>query len=166
MDQRLIRGREDYLRFQTPVLERPLEIAGRVRARLFIASDAPDTDFVVKLIDVHPDGYEALMLDGVLRTRYRLGLDREVFLQAGRPVEIEVDLWSTALVFNRGHRIAVHVSSSNNPRFDPNPNTGKATRADDEKRVASNTIFFGDAMPSRITLPVTRELREPVEDES
>lgn len=157
MDQREIPARQDYLRFYGPVLERPLEIVGRVQADLFVSSDAPDTDFAVKLVDVYPDGYEALILDGIIRVRYRKGLDREDFLEPGQVVPISVDLWSTALVVNRGHRIGVHVTSSNDPRFDPNPNTRAALRFGDEKRVARNTLHLGGRTPSRILLPVTRE---------
>lgn len=156
MDQRVIKDRKDYLRFATAPLAQPIEVAGRVRADLWVSSDAPDTDFAVKLVDVYPDGYEALILDGILRARYREGIDREVFLEPETIVAVEIDLWSTAIVFNRGHRIALHVTSSNNPRFDPNPNTGKPARADKETRVARNTIHHDSARPSRLLLPVVR----------
>jgi hypothetical protein len=155
MDQRAIAGRQDYLRFATEPLDAPLEVIGRVRAELFVDSDAPDTDFAVKLVDVYPDGYEALLLDGILRARYREGFDREVFLEPGKVVRVKVDLWSTAVIFNRGHRIAVHVTSSNDPRFDPNPNTGKPLRSSPERRVARNTVHHDAAHPSGILLPVT-----------
>jgi len=154
LDQRLVGKRDDYFRFQTGKLERPLEIGGRVTCELFVESNAADTDFVAKLVDVYPDGYEALVLDGIIRTRYREGLDQELPLVKGKVVSVGVDLWSTAYAFNKGHRIAVHVTSSNDPRFDPNPNTGKAQRADQETRVANNTVHFSARYPSRILLPV------------
>ena len=78
------------------------------------------------------------------------------FMKKGEVYKFKIDLWSTSLVFNKGHRIAVHVSSSNDPRFDPNPNTGKPLRADAETRVANNTIYFDKAHPSRILLPVVK----------
>ena len=74
----------------------------------------------------------------------------------GEVAQLRIDLWSTANVFNRGHRIAVHVSSSNDPRFDPNPNTGKPLRADGETRVARNTVHHSAVYPSRIVLPIVR----------
>jgi hypothetical protein len=156
MDQREIGEREDYLRFVGEPLEEPLEVIGRIYVDLYVESDAPDTDFAAKLVDVYPDGYEALLLDGILRARYREGMDKEVFLKAGEVAPLRIDLWSTAVVFNRGHRLAVHVTSSNDPRFDPNPNTGKALRADPETRVARNTVHHDAAHPSRVLLPVTR----------
>ncbi len=154
MDQRKIQDRKDYLRFQSEVLKEPVAIAGRVTADLFISSDAPDTDFAVKLVDVYPDGYEALILDGILRTRYRKGLKEPVMLSPGKVEPITVDLWSTALVFNKGHRIAVHITSSNDPRFDPNPNTGDPLRANKKTRIANNSVHFGGVEASRIVLPV------------
>lgn len=154
LDQRKISGRDDYLRFATEPLEQPVEVVGRVSVDLFVSSDAPDTDFVAKLVDVYPDGYEALIADGILRARYREGLDREVPLEEGVVVPVQIDLWSTAIVFNKGHRIAVHITSSNDPRFDPNPNTGQPLRANKETRPASNTIYFGPDHPSRLLLPV------------
>lgn len=156
LDQREIGERPDYLRFATEPLEAPTEVAGRIHVDLVISSDAPDTDFAVKLVDVYPDGYEALLTDGIIRTRYREGIDREVFLSPGEAVDVRIDLWSTAAVFGRGHRIAVHVTSSNDPRFDPNPNTGKPLRSGSEKRIAKNTIHHDAKRLSKVLLPVTR----------
>jgi len=73
MDQRAIPARADYLRFSTPVLDRDVVIAGPVKVELFGATDGPDTDFMAKLVDVYPDGYEALVLDAPIRARYRHG---------------------------------------------------------------------------------------------
>jgi hypothetical protein len=78
-------------------------------------------------------------------------------MQPGEVARVRIDLWSTAIVFNTGHRIALHISSSNDPRFDPNPNTGHPQRADDETRVAHNTIHFAKRYPSRLLLPVIRQ---------
>jgi predicted acyl esterase len=153
-DQTSLESRPDVLVFTTEVLEAPLEVTGRIKSRLFVASDCPDTDFTVKLTDVYPDGRSMLVTDGILRTRFRESFTDEKVLQPGEIVEIEVDLWSTSLVFNRGHRIRVAVSSSNAPRFDPNPNTGHAFRVDEESRVATNTVYFSEKCPSRIELPV------------
>ena len=95
-----------------------------------------------------------LVTDGIIRARHRVGFDREDFLQPGEVYELTVDLWSTSLIFNRGHKIRVAISSSNSPRFDPNPNTGKPFRADDETKTAANTVHFAPQYPSRIVLPV------------
>ena len=85
----------------------------------------------------------------------------ESFLEPGQVYELTVDLWSTSLVFNRGHRIRVAVSSSNSPRFEANPNTGKPFRADKETRVAKNTLHLSSKYPSRIVLPVHQATTDP-----
>jgi predicted acyl esterase len=153
-DQRKVESREDVAVFSTDVLAEPTEVTGRVTAKLFVSSDCPDTDFTVKLTDVYPDGRSMLVTDGVLRARFRESFEHEKPLEPGKVYELTVDLWSTSLVFNRGHKIRVAVSSSNAPRFDPNPNTGHVFRADKEKRVATNTVYFAKEYPSRIVLPV------------
>ncbi|MGH9856104.1 MAG: CocE/NonD family hydrolase, partial [Blastocatellia bacterium] len=148
--------RKDMLKFVTAPLEAPIEVTGHVTVELWAESDCPDTDWMAKLVDVYPDGTERLVLDSALRARFREGFDREVFMKKGEVYKFKIDLWSTSLIFNKGHRIAVHISSSNDPRFDPNPNTGKPMRADGETRVATNTIHHSLAHPSRILLPVVK----------
>src|SRR5262249_60045225 len=120
--------------------EAPLEVTGRISARLYVSSDCRDTDFTVKLTDVYPDGRSMLVTDGIIRARFRESFDREKLLEPGEVVEVPVDLWSTALVFNKGHRLRIAVSSSNAPRFDPNPNTGDSFRADSDCCCAPNTL--------------------------
>jgi putative CocE/NonD family hydrolase len=120
---------------------------------LYAATDGPDTDFMVKLVDVYPDGYEAVVLDNPIRARFRYGRnpEDEQLMTPGLPAKFEIDLWHTAITFEKGHRIAVHVTSSNYPRFDVNPNTGVPAM---ESRVATNTIFHDAQRPSAIVLPV------------
>jgi putative CocE/NonD family hydrolase len=161
MDQRRVEKRPDVLLFTTDELSEPVEVTGRLSATLFVSSDCPDTDFTVKLCDVYPDGRSMLVTDGVLRARYHKGFEKESFLEPGQVYELSVDLWSTSLVFNKGHRIRVAVSSSNSPRFEANPNTGRPFRADKETRVAKNTLHLSLKYPSRITLPVPKAADEP-----
>ncbi|MEK6299661.1 MAG: CocE/NonD family hydrolase [Acidobacteriota bacterium] len=154
MDQRAAGDRKDILKYVTPVLASPVEITGRITVELWAESDCPDTDWMAKLVDVYPDGTERLVLDSALRARFREGFDREVLMKKGEVYKFTLDLWSTSLIFNKGHRIAIHVTSSNDPRYDPNPNTGKKMRADDETRVATNAIHHDKHHPSRVLLPV------------
>ncbi len=153
MDQRAVGERADYLRFQTEPLADDVAIAGPVTMELYAATDGPDTDFMVKLVDVYPDGYEAVVLDNPIRARFRYGREPkdEALMTPGMPAKFEIDLWHTAITFEKGHRIAVHVTSSNFPRFDVNPNTGVPAM---ESRVATNTIYFDKDRPSAIILPV------------
>jgi predicted acyl esterase len=154
MDQRRVEKRPDVLLFSTDELSEPIEVTGRISAMLFVSSDCPDTDFTVKLCDVYPDGRSMLVTDGILRARYHKSFEKESLLEPGHVYEINVDLWSTSLVFNKGHRIRVAVSSSNSPRFEANPNTGRAFRSDKDTRVARNTVHLSLKYPSRIVLPV------------
>ncbi|MFP5262197.1 MAG: CocE/NonD family hydrolase [Blastocatellia bacterium] len=154
MDQRAVGDRKDLLKYATSALAAPVEVTGRVAVELWAESDAPDTDFMAKLIDVYPDGTERLVLDSAVRARFREGFDREVFMKRGEVYRFTIDLWSTSIIFNKGHRIAIHVTSSNDPRFDPNPNTGKPLRADGDTRIATNAIHHDRAHPSRVLLPV------------
>ena len=157
MDQRAIPARQDYLRFQTPVLDKDVVIAGPVKVELYGATDGPDTDFMAKLVDVYPDGYEALVLDAPIRARYRAGRmpDDVKMMTPGAPEELVIDLWSTALTFEKGHRIALHVTSSNSPRFEVNPNTGEAPGQHALKpRMATNSVYMDAAHPSALVLPV------------
>jgi len=154
MDQTKVESRPDVLLFTTEPLAEPLEVTGRIFAKLYVSSDCPDTDFAVKLCDVYPDGRSMLVTDGILRARHRHSFEKEEFLSPGEVYELSVDLWSTSLVFNKGHRIRVAVSSSNSPRYDPNPNTGRPFRSDKETRVANNTLVVSKEHPSCIILPV------------
>jgi len=136
------------------VLDAPVEVTGRLTVRLFASSTAKDTDFTGKITDVYPDGRSMLVADGILRARFRQGFDREVLMQPGKTYEFAIDLQSTSLIFNRGHRIRVAISSSNAPRFDPNPNTGDPWRANDSKLPAEQTIRLGGKQASHVVLPV------------
>jgi hypothetical protein len=162
-DLRPIESRPDVLVFSTDVLKQPVEVTGRIRAELAISSDCPDTDFAVLLSDVYPDGRSMLVTDGILRARFRKSFEKEELLEPAKKYDLTVDLWSTSLVFNKGHKIRALVTSSNAPRFDPNPNTGHEFRADKETRVANNTIYVSPCDNSRIVLPIVDEstLKEP-----
>lgn len=156
VDQRPIGQRADYLKFQTPPLEKDIAVAGNVLANLWASTDGVDTDFMVKLVDVYPDGYEAIVLDSAIRTRYRRGRlpDQVAMMTPGAPEQLAIDLWDTMITFEKGHRIAVHVTSSNSPRFDVNPNTGENPGPNAKTRVAKNTVFMESGKPSSIELPI------------
>jgi len=156
-DQRDLEQRPDVVTFTTAPLDEPLEVTGRLTARLFVISDRIDTDFAVKLTDVYPDGRSMNIADGLARARLRKGLDRLVPLTPGEMAFVEVDLWSTSMVFNKGHRIRVAVTSSSYPRFDLNPNTGWPDWPMGPTLIAHNQILCGQVTPSCIVLPVVRQ---------
>jgi len=152
--------RRDVLVFSTPPLARDVEVTGTVEVHLWAASSALDTDFTAKLIDVYPpnpdypDGYELNIGDSIIRARYRDNRERPELLEPGRPYEFTITLYPTSLVFKRGHRIRLHVSSSNFPRFDVNPNTGGPLGLDQARQTATQTVFHDAGRPTRVILPI------------
>lgn len=145
-------ARPDVLSFETEPLADDLTIIGPVTVRLRVSTDAPDTDFTAKLIDVHPPspdyprGYAMILSDGIFRLRYREGFDAPRLVQPGEgPFDITVQPFATANLFKRGHRLRLDISSSNFPKFDINPNTGEPEGTSRRARTATNTLFLCDA---------------------
>jgi predicted acyl esterase len=151
---RPIESRSDVLTFTSEPLEEPTYVVGRVTARIWIDPDTPDLDLSVRLTDVYPDGKSMLIDDGIQRARMRCGDDLECFLTPGVPTEITVDLWSTAMVFNRGHRIRVAIAGTNWDRFEINSNDGGDLN-DPSYVPAYPEILFGADHPSAIELPIS-----------
>lgn len=156
-DHTPIERRDDVLVYTTPPRTTPIEVTGFVSAVLYISSDARDTDFVARLCDVYPDGRSIVLCDGIARTRFREGLDREVMMQPGNVYEIHVEMAATSNVFLPGHRIRLEVTSSCFPRFARNLNTGNNPSTDTVVRLAHQTVYCSAAHPSRLILPVIPE---------
>ncbi|HWK74292.1 MAG TPA: CocE/NonD family hydrolase [Povalibacter sp.] len=154
-DHREIEKRDDVLTYTTPVLTQAVEVTGPIKAKLYAATSAKDTDWVVRLIDVHPDGMAQNIQDGILRARYRAGNDKPAsLLDAGKVYEYDVDMWASSNVFLPGHRIRVEITSSNFPRFDRNLNTGEDPATGVRMQKASQTIYHDAKHPSHVLLPI------------
>ena len=153
-DLRVLDHRHDLLVYQTEPLETPLEVTGVPVLTLYAASSALDTDFIVKLIDVHPDGFAQNLCYGVVRARFRDGFDRPNLMNPGEVYRFTIELLPTSNLFKAGHRVRVDISSSDFPNFDRNHNTGKEDWADPELRTAQQTVFHDASRPSCIALPV------------
>jgi putative CocE/NonD family hydrolase len=156
VDQKPLDGRADIVRFTSDTLSAPVTIAGKVTMDLHATTDGKDTDWMVKLVDVYPDGKAYPMAEGILRARFREGLDKPQLLTPGQAYRYTVDLIGTAVVFQPGHRIRVDITSSNFPQFDRNLNTGDPLATGTTPRVAQQTIHHSAKMPSAIVLPVVR----------
>jgi uncharacterized protein len=154
LDQRPLKDRKDILRFTTAPLEEPVGITGKIWLELHVSSDAPDTMFTMKLVDIYPDGYEAVIRESAMLSRYHGGLNKPAPLEKGKVYKLSMDCWSTALVFAKGHRIAVHISSSSDPAYEVHPNTYEQVNSIDEARVANNTVHLSAKHPSKLILPV------------
>lgn len=153
-DQAETEKRNDVLVFTSKQLGEALEVTGPVKTILYAASDARDTDWTAKLVDVCPDGEAFNLCDGIIRARYRDSSTKPALIEPGGIYRYEIDLWVTSNVFLPGHRIRVEISSSNFPRLDRNPNTGRKFGADAQLRKATQTIYHDSDHPSRILLPV------------
>jgi putative CocE/NonD family hydrolase len=159
-DQSEAATRPDVLVFTTPPLDDDLEIVGPVAARLWIASDAPDTDFTARLIDLYPPsadypaGFAMNLTEGLLRVRYRDSWERPALMVPGEVYAITIELFPIANLFRRGHRLRLDISSSNFPHFDVNPNSGEPEGSWLDPRPARNRIFAAAERPSHILLPV------------
>ncbi|MBV9763067.1 MAG: CocE/NonD family hydrolase [Acidobacteriaceae bacterium] len=153
-------ARNDVLVYQTAPLTEDTEVTGRLIAKLWAASDSPDTDFTAKLIDVYPPnkdfpaGVDLNVGDSIVRARFRNGPERPELLTPHRAYEFTIEMYPTSLVFARGHRIRLDISSSNFPRFDVNPNTGEPLNDNRRWHIAENSIYADPQHPSHITLPV------------
>jgi len=154
VDERAKRDRDDVVYFTSEPLDEPLEITGRLWAHLFVSTDVPDTTFLVKFLDIYPDGYEAMMAHGILMARYRNGFDQPAPLDVERVYELKIDLWSTAVVLAPGHRIGVYITSSEYGRFQVHPNRWDPISSYAEAQVARHRIHMSPERPSRIVLPV------------
>ena len=146
--------RQDVLVYETEPMTEDLDVIGPVNLKLWASTDGPETDFAVKLAIVHEDGLCVNLTYGIVRTRYRDGFDRVAFTEPGVPYEYDVKLNPIGCRFLKGQSIRLYVTSSDFPNFDRNHNTGKDYWSDTELRVAHQTVYHTDDMPSRLILPV------------
>jgi putative CocE/NonD family hydrolase len=153
-DQRPLERRDDVLVYTSEFLDEALTVAGPIHMELQAETDGTDTDWMIKLVDVYPDGYAMPISEGILRARFREGLDQMKLLKPNQTYTYDIEMTGTANVFLPGHRIRIDITSSNFPQFDRNPNTGDDLGANSTTRVAQQTIHHGGSRPSYIVLPV------------
>lgn len=157
-DARSFEKQAEVRTFTTDVLTEPVEWTGKVQAELYVSSTAPDTDFIVRVSDVYPDGRSLLLMDYVRRARYRDGYDKEVFMQPGKIYQVAFDVGWTSQIFNRGHRIRITIASTGAPFYEPNPNTGEPLTIEPPQKltVARNTVYHTAGNASRVIAPVKK----------
>lgn len=158
-DAREFERQPNVLTFTSSELSTPVEWTGKVVAELFLSSDAPDSDVIVRISDVYPDGRSMLIMDYVRRLRYREGYEKEVLMPPGEIVPVTFDVGWMSLIFNRGHRIRVTVASTGAPFYEPNPNTGLPLTLNPatSTRVANHKLQLKQQYSSRILAPVIPE---------
>ena len=156
-DQRPEEARGDILVYSTPPLKEGIEVSGPIDVTLYVSSDAKDTDFTVKLIDVLPDGTAFNIDDNIQRVRYREGYDKPpVWMEKGKVYEVKFQPMQTSNYFAPGHELRIEVSSSNFPRYDRNLNTGGDNVSESQGVVAHNEVHHSQTYPSSVTLSVVK----------
>jgi hypothetical protein len=155
-DQKEMEARNDILIYSTDILKKDTEVSGFIESTLYVSSDVKDTDFTIKLIDVHPDGTAYNLDETIQRVRYREGYEKEVFMEKGKVYKLELTPMSTSNVFKKGHRIRIEISSSNFPRFARNLNTGGNNYNESDGVIAKNKIHHSSQYPSQIRLPIAK----------
>ncbi len=155
VDQRPNESRKDVLVFTSAPLEEETEVTGPVVMKLYASSTARDTDFIARLIDVYADGTAYNLTEGIIRARFRESIwEAPRLLELGKVYEYTIDLLPTSNVFLKGHCIRVHITSSNFPLWDRNPNTGNEQGMDAELQVAEQAVYHDRNYPSHIVLPI------------
>tara|TARA_R110002073_G_scaffold72537_1_gene177268 strand:+ start:255568 stop:257457 length:1890 start_codon:yes stop_codon:yes gene_type:complete len=155
-DQQKMEERDDILVYTTEALKEGVEVSGFINTTLYVSSDAKDSDFTVKLIDVYPDGTAYNLDETIQRVRYREGYDKEVFMEEGIIYEVKLSPLTTSNYFKKGHKIRIEVSSSNFPRFARNLNTGGDNFDETESVVAHNKVHHSSKYPSKIEIPMIK----------
>ena len=158
-DYRDLEHREDMLVYTSEPLESPLLICGPLTVRLFAATTAIDTDWMARILDVHPDGRAIRLNDGAVRARFRKGRHTQVFLVPGSVEEYSIDCWATCIELPVGHRLRLEISSSAQGRYDLNLNSGEPVGKQLTPKIANQTIYHNHVYPSHLVLPILRSAR-------
>ena len=156
-DQRKMESRDDILVYTSEPFKEGVELSGSITPTLYVSSDAKDTDFTVKVIDVEPDGRAWNLDESIQRMRYRDGYDRPLaWMERGKVYKVTLQPLNTSTYFAPGHRLRIEVSSSNFPRFDRNLNTGGHNYDEATGVVAHNAVHHSKQYPSQLTITVVR----------
>jgi putative CocE/NonD family hydrolase len=164
LDQAAVENRADVLKFTTPVFDTELPLTGPMFAKLYVSSDAVDTDFMVKISDVYPTGEVRIIQDNAVRMRWREGGVTPVYMSKGKVYEVNMNIWNTSYIVAPGHSLRFSITSSNWPRFSVNPNNGLLladAKYPGENVTATNTLYHSLRFNSKISLPVVSRLQLP-----
>jgi putative CocE/NonD family hydrolase len=161
-DQRRMEARDDILVYTSEPFKDGTEVSGAIVPTLYVSSDAKDTDFTVKVLDLYPDGRAYNLDESIQRMRYRDGYDKPpVWMESGKVYKAALQPLTTSNYFAAGHRLRIEVSSSNFPRFDRNLNTGGNNYDEAKGVVAHNAVHHSKAYPSNVTVTVVRRSGSP-----
>jgi uncharacterized protein len=153
-DYRSVERRDDVLVYTTEPLSEDTEVCGPIKARLWASTSGRDADFMAKLLDVWPEGFAQRLSDGMVRARFREGMDRPEPVEPGRVYPLDVDVWNTCQLLRAGHRIRLEVASSAFPKFDRNPSTGEPLGKTARLERSEQKILHDREHPSHVVLPI------------
>jgi uncharacterized protein len=157
-DQRKMESRSDILVYTSEAFKEGVEVSGPITPTLYVSSDAKDTDFTVKVLDVYPDGRAYNLDESIQRMRYRDGYDKPLaWMEKDKVYKVALQPLNTSNYFDAGHRLRIEVSSSNFPRFDRNLNTGGHNYDEVKGVVARNAVHHSKQYPSSLTITVVRK---------
>ncbi|HPO89909.1 MAG TPA: CocE/NonD family hydrolase [Victivallales bacterium] len=154
LDQRPLKKRKDILFFATGELKEAIEIAGKIFADIYFSTDVPDTTFVVKVVDIYPDGYEMIVRESAGMARFTAGIDKPAPVEKDKVYKLSLDLWSTAIVFEKGHKIGVYITSSSASAYELHPNSFEQVKSYENSPVARQKIHLSPEYPSCVILPL------------
>src|SRR5436190_8300822 len=149
-------SRHDILVYTSEPFKDGVEVSGPITPTLYVSSDAKDTDFTVKVIDVYPDGRAFNLDESIQRMRYRDGYEKKVWMEKDKVYKVTLQPLNTSNYFAAGHRLRIEVSSSNFPRFDRNLNTGGNNYDEAQGVVAKNAVHHSKQYPSQITVTTVK----------
>ena len=157
-DGRAFEKHPDVRTFTSEVLQQPLEWTGKVTAEMYVSSSARDSDFIVRVSDVYPDGRSIMIIDSIRRARYRDSFEHPSLLTPGKVYKVAFDVGWLSMIFNRGHRVRVVVSSTAADFYEPNPNTGEALTIEPPTKTvtAKNVVYHNRQQASRVIAPVVQ----------
>jgi putative CocE/NonD family hydrolase len=168
-DQRFVDHRPDVLSWESDALTEDVTVAGKIIANLFASTTGTDSDWIVKVIDVYPEKYEAdatmsgyqLMIAGdVFRARYLKSFEKPEALAANTIYHYQIGFPANDHTFKRGHRIMVQVQSTWFPVIDRNPQTFVPNiflAKETDFQTATQKIFRSGRNASYIALPIEKK---------
>ncbi|HEY2797031.1 MAG TPA: CocE/NonD family hydrolase [Thermoanaerobaculia bacterium] len=153
-DYRPVERRDDVLVYSTEPLAGDTEVCGSIKAKLWASTTGRDADFMAKLLDVWPDGFAQRLSDGMVRARFRDGMEKPVAVEPGRVYPLDIDVWNTCQLFKAGHRIRLEIASSAFPKYDRNPSTGEPLGKTTRLEKSEQKVFHDREHPSQVVLPI------------
>src|SRR2546423_949267 len=156
-DQRQMEARNDILVYTSEPFKKGTEVSGPISPTLYVSSDAKDTDFTVKVLDVYPDGRAYNLDESIQRLRYRDGYDKPmVWMEPGKVYKVALQPINTSNYFDVGHQLRIEISSSNFPRFDRNLNTGGKNYDEEKGVIAHDSVHHSKQYPSQVTVTIVK----------